>query len=64
MKKGKKISLGDCVSKTLSAAILVLLIPSVALPKLLQQSRSAAGNGKKKKEEEVYLIDKCVQLQE
>lgn len=47
-KKKKKISLGDRVSKTLSAAILVLLIPSVALPKLLQQSRSAAGNGGKK----------------
>lgn len=46
--KKKKISLGDRVSKTLSAAILVLLIPSVALPKLLQQSRSAAGNGEKK----------------
>lgn len=48
-KKKKKISLGDRVSKTLSAAILVLLIPSVALPKLLQQSRSAAGNGGKKR---------------
>lgn len=32
------------MSKTLSAAILVLLIPSVALPKPLQQSRSAAEN--------------------
>lgn len=37
----KKSPWGDWVSKTLSAAILVCLIPSVALPKLLQQSCSA-----------------------
>lgn len=50
------------MSKTLSATILVLLIPSVALPKLLQQSSSAAKN------EKAGLTgqppDKCVQLYE
>lgn len=50
------------MSKTLSAAILVLLIPSVALPKLLQQSCSAAKN--EKNGFTGQLPDKCVQLHE
>lgn len=36
------------MSKTLSVTILVLLIPSVALPKLLQRCCCAAKSGKKK----------------
>lgn len=50
------------MSKTLSAAILVLLIPSVALPKLLQQSCSAAKN--EKNGSTGQLPDKCAQLHE
>lgn len=53
------------MSKTLSATILVLLIPSVALPKLLQRSSSAAKNGEKKNGGLTgQLPDKCVQLYE
>lgn len=48
------------MSKTLSATILVLLIPSVALPKRLQWSCSAAKN-EKKNGLTGQLPDKCVQ---
>ena len=51
------------MSKTLSAAILVRLIPSVALPKLLQQSCSA-GQEWGKNGLTGQLADKCVELRE
>ena len=52
------------MSKTLSATILVLLILSVALPKLLQRSRSAAKSGGGKKGLAGQRPEKCVQLYE